>query len=459
MENISRVLVANRGEIALRIINACKALGIQSVLAVSEADRDSLPARIADRTICIGPARPRESYLRVPTLIAAALGTGSDAIHPGYGFLAEQPELADACEKNGLKFIGPRAETIRQMGNKLRARTIAKKFGIPVIPGSEEVSDSHQALAIAEEIGMPFLIKAAAGGGGRGMKIVTDARVAKETFEIARQEAIEAFGDPTLYIEQYIPSARHIEVQILGDRYGNVIHVGERDCSLQRRYQKIIEEAPAYSLSRQQREQVRHLGAVITREIKYENAGTVEFILDEAGGQLYFMEMNTRIQVEHPVTEMVTGIDLVREQIRIAGGQPLGISQEEVSFNGHAIECRINAELPEKDFQPCPGRLSRWEVPGGPGTRVDSHCFSGYFIPPYYDSLLAKVITTGVNRAEATARMGYALDNFIITGVATTIPFLRFLVNDSSYIQGKVNTRWVEQMVPRFQAEVAGITG
>ncbi|MDP2645128.1 MAG: acetyl-CoA carboxylase biotin carboxylase subunit [Desulfobacterales bacterium] len=458
MNHISRILIANRGEIALRIIKACKVLGIQSVLAVSDLDRDSLPARLADRTICIGPAPPRESYLKIDTLIAAALGTNCNAIHPGYGFLAEQSEFARACEKQALTFIGPRSETIRQMGNKLLARKMAKELAVPVVPGSDEVKDFQQMQAVVEDIGLPLLVKAASGGGGRGMKIVTDSLNLKETFEIARQEAQSAFGDPSLYVERYIPSARHIEIQVLGDQQGTVIHLGERDCSLQRRYQKIIEEAPAYCLTDQKREQVRHLAVVMAGGIKYENAGTLEFILDEDHGQFYFMEMNTRIQVEHPVTEMVTGVDLVAEQILIADGQPLSLCQADVTITGHAIECRINAELADSQFQPSPGRIGRWEPAEGTGIRVDSHCYSGYFVPPYYDSLLAKVIASGKDRAAAIERMDQALDSFIISGVHTTIPFLQFLIRDRDFIQGRVNTRWAEHKVPEFQAQRSGLS-
>jgi len=456
MKNIARIMVANRGEIALRIIRACKKLGVESVLAVSDMDRDSLPARSADRTICIGSAPPRESYLKVDTLIAAALGTGCNAIHPGYGFLAEQAGFASACEKQGLAFVGPRSDTIRQMGNKLLARQMANDLGVPVVPGSEEVKDFAQFQEVVNEIGLPLLIKAAAGGGGRGMKIVQDIESLKETFEIARQESLSAFGDPTLYVERYVPRARHIEVQVLGDRYGKVIHLGERDCSLQRRYQKIIEEAPAYCLTEAKRGEVHDLALVMARGIGYENAGTLEFILDEERGEFYFMEMNTRIQVEHPVTEMVTGVDLVAEQIRIADGQPLGFSQEDITITGHAIECRINAETVASQFRPCPGRLGRWEEAQGPGIRVDSHCYSGYFIPPYYDSLIAKVIASGTDRNEAIERMRQALAGFIVSGVETTIPFLQFLIRDPHFLSGRVNTRWVEQKLPEFQELLRG---
>jgi len=454
LQNITRVLVANRGEIALRIIKACKSLGVESVLAASDPDRDSLPARLADRTICIGSASPRESYLKIRTILSAALGTGCNAIHPGYGFLAEQAGFARACEEQGLAFIGPRSETIEQMGDKLLARQKAKELGVPIVPGSEEVKDFRQFQEVAEEIGVPLLIKAAAGGGGRGMKIVTEPGTLPEIFELARQEALSAFGDPTLYVERYIPHARHIEVQVLGDREGKVIHLGERDCSLQRRYQKIIEEAPAYCLSAAQREEVHQLAMVMAGGIRYENAGTLEFILDEERGQFYFMEMNTRIQVEHPATEMVTGVDLVAEQIRIATGQPLSLSQADVTITGHAIECRINAELTASQFQPCPGRLREWTAAEGPGIRVDTHCYAGYFITPYYDSLLAKVITRGGDRREAVERMDQALASFVVSGVETTIPFLQFLIRDPDFLSGKVHTKWAEQKVPGFQAQM-----
>jgi acetyl-CoA carboxylase biotin carboxylase subunit len=452
--NIGRILVANRGEIAVRIIKACRELGIGSVAAVSEADRESLPAKMVDRAVCIGPPRSTDSYLKIDTLICAALGTHCDAIHPGYGFLAEQPELAEACRKHGIVFIGPSPENLRQMGNKLLARKIVKHCGIPVIPGSEKVKDVQEAMKVAEEMKFPILLKAAAGGGGRGIKIVTNREELKTTFETAAAEARAAFGDETLYIEHYIPNARHIEVQIVADHLGNVIHVGERDCSLQRRYQKVIEEAPAPSISSELRETIRRAGVNVAKSINYKSVGTVEFIFDQDLGQFYFLEMNTRIQVEHPVTEMISGIDLVKEQIRIAGHHPLSLSQSEVRLTGHSIECRINAELPEAGFQPCPGRISEWIPPQGQGIRVDSHCYPGYFIPPYYDSLIAKVITLGADRSEAIERMRYALESFFISGVHTTISFLHFLLNKSDFIEGRVNTRWIEQVLSNNKYQI-----
>lgn len=445
--SIKRMLIANRGEIAVRIIRACKELGIETVAAVSEADKDSLPAKIADRSICIGPPRPMDSYLKIDALIYAALGTHCDAIHPGYGFLAEQPELAESCLKHGIIFVGPSPENLRQMGDKLLARKIVKEYGVPVIPGSEKVSDIAEASKKCEEMGFPILLKASAGGGGRGIKIVNNPDELKTTFETAAAEARTAFGDETLYIEHYIQNARHIEVQIVADNFGNVIHVGERDCSLQRRYQKIIEEAPAPSLSQEIREAIRNAGVTIAKRIGYKSVGTVEFIYDQDLGQFYFLEMNTRIQVEHPVSEMISGIDLIKEQIKIADNKPLKISQNDVRLRGHAIECRINAESPDNGFLPYPGRITEWIPPVGDNIRVDTHCFKGYFVPPYYDSLIAKLITFGNNRTEAIKRMQDALNSFIISGIPTTIPFLKFLINQKDFITGKVNTRWVEEIL------------
>ena len=448
--SIARVLVANRGEIALRVIKACRELGIESVIAVSEADRESLPARTADRAVCIGPPRSSESYLKVESIIAAALGTKSDAVHPGYGFLAEKPELAEACEKHGVKFIGPKPDSIRQMGNKLAARALVSEYRIPVVPGSPNVGSLKEGFALAESIGFPVLLKVAAGGGGRGIKIVTEASELQRAFEMATAEAKAAFGDATLYIERYLPNARHIEVQILGDQSGNVIHVGERDCSLQRRYQKVVEEALAYSIPEQVRKKIRTAAVTAAKNIRYENAGTIEFILDQESGKFYFLEMNTRIQVEHPVTEMITGVDLVQEQISIANGQRLSYKQSDIRFSGHAIECRITAESPRDGFRPSPGVITEWHPPEGEGIRVDSHCFEGYFVPPFYDSLLAKLITHGADRHEAMKRMGEALESFRVNGIATTIPFLGFLLHQQDYISGKVNTRWVERKLEQF---------
>ncbi len=444
MKKISRILVANRGEIAVRIIRACRELGIQSVLAVSEADRDSLPGRMADRVVCIGPPPPMESYLQVGPIVMAAVGTGAEAIHPGYGFLAEQPELPEACERYGLIFIGPKADHIRKMGDKLWARKMARDSGIPVIPGSALVHDYSEALRVGDELGFPILIKAAAGGGGRGMKIARKPGDVKVIFDEAAAEAYSAFGDGRLYVERYIADARHVEIQILGDAFGRIVHLGERDCSLQRRYQKMVEEAPSPAVFPEIREEMCRAALVLTSGIQYENAGTVEFVLDQEEGRFYFLEMNTRIQVEHPVTEMITGIDLVQEQIRIAAGHPIRFSQADVRFSGHALECRITAESPRRGFQPCPGRITRWEPPKDERVRVDTHGYQGYFVPPYYDSLLAKLIAGGRGREEAMARMRRALSQFVIDGVDTTIPFHRFILESPDYQKGKINTRWLE---------------
>jgi acetyl-CoA carboxylase biotin carboxylase subunit len=447
--SISRVFVANRGEIALRVVNACRALGVESVVGCSEADKDSLPVRAADRAICIGPPRAADSYLNIEKIISAALASKSDALHPGYGFLAERPELAEACARKGIKFIGPSAESIRRMGNKLHARALAKKFGVPVGPGSEKIKDVKEATKLAEKIRFPVLIKAAAGGGGRGMKVVNASGELKRAFETAAAEAGAAFGDSTLYLERYIANARHIEVQILGDSFGNVVHVGERDCSLQRRHQKVVEEAPAASIAPKLREEIQSAAVTIAKKSEYENAGTIEFILDQDAQRYYFLEMNTRIQVEHPVSEMVSSMDLVQEQIRIAGGEKLSRSQVGMTFSGHAIECRINAESAAYSFRPSPGLITGWRPPEGPHIRLDSHCYAGYRVPPYYDSLLAKLIVHGNNRIEAVGRMQEALENFFVSGIDTTIPFLRFVTQRLDYVKGNVNTRWLESLLEK----------
>jgi len=450
--NLSRVLIANRGEIAVRIIRACQGLGIQTVLAASEADRDSLPARIAGRTVCIGPANTTDSYLNLKAIVAAALGTGSDAVHPGYGFLAESPELAEACAAQGITFVGPRPEQIRQMGNKLQARALARQYGLPILPGSEKVHSFAEAAKIAERIGLPVMMKAAAGGGGRGMKIVTDYGDMQQMFGSASAEARAAFGDDTLYLERFIPNARHIEVQVLGDRFGNVIHLGERDCSLQRRHQKLVEESPAPAITDALRAQIRQAGVTLARNIRYENAGTVEFIVDQDTETFYFLEMNTRIQVEHPVSEMITGIDLVQEQFRVARGESLRFSQADVNFRGHAIECRINAELPAEGFRPSPGRIEEWHPPEGPNIRLDTHCYAGYTVPMYYDSMLAKLIVYGGDRAEALQRMRRALEQFSISGVGTTLTFLHFVMGHPDFAAGRVNTSLVERLIEQMVA-------
>ena len=452
---VSRVLIANRGEIAVRIIRACQGLGIETVLAVSEADRDSLPARIAGRTVCIGAASTTDSYLNIKAIVAAALGTESDAVHPGYGFLAESPELAEACAAQGITFVGPGPEQIREMGNKLQARALARQYGLPILPGSEKVHSYEEAGKVARRIGVPVMMKAAAGGGGRGMKIVTDHKDMQHLFGSASAEARAAFGDYTLYLERYIPNARHIEVQVLGDRFGNVIHLGERDCSLQRRHQKLVEESPAPAITEALRENIRQAGVTLARNIRYENAGTVEFIVDQDAGKFYFLEMNTRIQVEHPVSEMITGIDLVQEQFRVARGESLRFSQSDVTFRGHAIECRINAELPAEGFRPSPGRLVQWRPPEGPNIRLDTHCYAGYTVPLYYDSMLGKLIVYGCDRTEALERMRRALEQFTVSGIGTTLAFLHFVMGHPDFAAGKVNTNLVEQLIEQMLAQVS----
>jgi acetyl-CoA carboxylase biotin carboxylase subunit len=447
MRKISRVFIANRGEIAVRIIKACKALGIETCLAVSEADRESMAAKMANRTVCIGPPRAQESYLRVDTVLTAARGTESQAIHPGYGFLAENPELAKACNEQGIIFIGPPENCIRRMGNKLLARTLVKGYGVPVIPGSEKVKDAKEGADLAHEISFPVILKAAAGGGGRGIKIITAPREMTTIFDTAAAEARTAFGDDTLYMEKYIVRARHIEVQILGDSRGNVIHLGERDCSVQRRYQKVIEESPAPALSDALRQQIQSAAVTICRSIGYQSAGTVEFVFDKDTQKSYFLELNTRIQVEHPVTEMVSDVDIVQEQIKIAEGMPIGVPQSMVELSGHAIECRITAEAPQRDFAPSPGKVTQWSLPQGDGIRIDTHCHAGYVVSPYYDSLLAKVITAGKDRTEAIDRMKYALEHFSVKGVETVIPFLLFVLAREEYKKGDLHTKWLEEVL------------
>ncbi|MBN2567896.1 MAG: acetyl-CoA carboxylase biotin carboxylase subunit [Deltaproteobacteria bacterium] len=446
---ISRVLIANRGEIALRIIKACHDLGIETVAVVSEIDRESKPANEADRAVCIGPSQAVNSYLKVKTIVAAALGSGADAIHPGYGFLAEQPDLVEACQDNNLTFIGPTADNIRKMGDKLLAREMIGKLGIPVIPGSEMVSTGEEAKKAATALGFPVLIKAAAGGGGKGIKTVNIPGDLKDVFSEASGEALAAFGDGRVFVERYIPNARHIEVQVMGDSQGNIVHLFERDCSLQRRYQKILEEAPSPVVTEELRKRICDAAVRVATHIGYENAGTIEFVFDQDQNLFYFLEMNTRIQVEHPITEMITGIDLVKEQIIVAAGNPLSICQKDIKMSGHSIECRINAESPGRNFHPSPGRINLWGPPKGDGIRIDSHCYSGYFVPPYYDSLLAKLVTWGDDRSEAIKKMQYALDNFTISGVDTTVPFHRYILQNNDYLEGKINTRWIEDTVLR----------
>ncbi len=447
---VTRVLVANRGEIAVRIIRACQGLGIDTVLAASQADLDSLGARLADRTVCIGPPSASQSYLDTRLLVNAALATGCDALHPGYGFLAESAELSQLCADHGVTFVGPKPEQIAQMGNKIRARVLAAELGLPTLSGSTKVETPEEALAIARRVGLPMMIKAAAGGGGRGMKIVQDEVDMAPMFTAAANEARAAFGDGTLYLERYIANARHIEVQVLGDRHGNVIHLGERDCSLQRRHQKLVEEAPAPNITESLRQRIREAGVALARGFGYENAGTVEFIVDQDAQAFYFLEMNTRIQVEHPVTEMVTGIDLVQEQLRVARGEVLRFSQDAIQLRGHAIECRINAEQVDLGFLPSPGLITQWEPPTGTNIRLDSHCHAGYKVPIFYDSMIGKLIVYGTDRDEARARMSRALELFKVSGVATTIRLQHFLVNQPRFASGDVNTRLVEEVLPEL---------
>ena len=453
--SVTRVLIANRGEIAVRIIRACHGMGIETVAAVSEADRESLPARVASRSVCIGPARSIDSYLKVENLIAAAQGTGCDALHPGYGFLSERASLAQACAENRITFVGPSAENITQMGDKLEARKIARSAGVPLVPGSDHAKNPDEAAKLAEEIGYPLLLKASAGGGGRGIKLVSNRGEIENTFRTAAAEARAAFGNDTLYMEKYVGNARHIEVQILGDSQGNVIHLGERDCSLQRRHQKIIEEAPAYAVPPAVRAKICNAAANLARSIGYRSAGTIEFIYDNDSAEFYFLEMNTRIQVEHPVTEMITGVDLVSQQLRIARGEALPFKQSDIQCGGHAIECRINAESPQHGFRPCPGQIAEWQEPHGPGVRVDTHCFSGYFVPPYYDSLLAKLIVHADTRERAADRTGEALDQFHVTGIDTLVPFLKTVIADPEYRAGAVNTRWLEKKLQQYSAKLS----
>ncbi|MBI3108982.1 MAG: acetyl-CoA carboxylase biotin carboxylase subunit [Candidatus Rokubacteria bacterium] len=442
---MNTVLVANRGEIAVRVIRACRALGLRTVAVYSEADRGALHARLADRAVCIGPAPAARSYLDAQALLATARGVGADAVHPGYGFLAENADFAAACAEAGLIFVGPSAEAIRAMGDKVQARARAAALGIPVVPGPRgALAGPAEVAAAARSIGYPLLLKAAAGGGGRGMRVVRSAGELAEAFGTAHAEAQAAFGDGRLYVERFLEGVRHVEVQVLADRFGAAVQLGERDCSIQRRHQKVLEEAPAPGVSPALRAAMGAAALALARGIKYESAGTVEFVLEPATGRFHFIEMNTRIQVEHPVTEVVTGVDLVAAQLRVAAGERLGLAQAEVRIEGHALECRINAEAPDADFRPSPGRIERWKVPDGPGLRVDTHVEPGAVVPPYYDSLLAKVIAHGRDRDEAIARMRAALGRFEVEGVETTIAFHRRILDHPDFGSGRVHTRWVE---------------
>lgn len=442
--SLRRVLVANRGEIAVRLVRGCLEEGIEAVVAVSEADQDSLAARLAHDVVHIGPASPAQSYLRVEQIIAGALLTGCDAVHPGYGFLSERPELAEACSANGLAFVGPSADTIRQGGDKVAARALARAVGVPTGAGSDTVESARAAMAVAEEVGYPVLLKAAAGGGGRGMVRVDSHDDLAEQFTTASNEAASAFGDGRLYMERFVENARHVEVQLLADAHGHVVHLGDRDCSAQRRFQKVVEEAPASALSDDLHEGMAAAAVALGRELRYEGAGTVEFLVDLDRGDFSFLEINTRIQVEHPITEVVSGVDIVREQLRIAAGRPLSFHQDDVVISGHAIECRINAESPAEGFLPSPGTITAWAPPTGEHVRLDTHAYEGYEVPPYYDSLLAKLVVSGTDRASAIENMLAALEAFEVAGVDTTIDLHRALVDHADFRNDKINTKWLE---------------
>ena len=442
---IGKLLIANRGEIALRILRSCRELGIPTVAVHSTVDRHALHVQLADEAVCVGEASSSRSYLNIPNILAAATSRGADAIHPGYGFLAENDRFAEICHDHGITFVGPSPASIRAMGDKSTARATMQRVGVPTIPGSEGLlADAVEAAAVAETMGYPVMIKATAGGGGRGMRLVPAADQLPALFRAAQGEAEAAFGNPGLYMEKFIDRPRHVEVQVLADRHGNVVHLGERDCSIQRRHQKLLEEAPSPGLAPEVRQRMGEAAVAAARSIGYEGAGTVEFLLDRQGN-FYFMEMNTRIQVEHPVTEMVTGIDLIAEQLRIAGGEPLSMTQEGIQVRGHAIECRINAEDPANNFRPAPGRITGWLPPGGPGVRVDSHVYTGYEIPPFYDSLIGKLIVWGVDREAALRRMRRALSECAVTGIPTTIDFHLALLDRPEFQAADVHTKFVEQ--------------
>ncbi len=448
-----KVFIAHRGEIAVRIIRACHELGIRTVVAYSQADRDSLAVRLSDEAVCIGPAAPGKSYLNAPALISAALITGCDAVHPGYGFLSENSYFAEIVKQCRLVLIGPTPEAIATMGDKAAAREAMITAGLPSIPGSQTtLANLDEARELARQIGYPVLLKAAAGGGGRGMRIVNDESDIQQAYTTARGEAESAFGKGDLYLEKFLPVARHIEIQVLGDNYGNLIHLGERECSIQRRHQKLVEEAPSPVGTADLRQRMGADAIRGANSINYTGVGTMEFLLDPQGNY-YFIEMNTRIQVEHPITELVTGLDLVKWQLRVAAGERLTLSQADVRMNGHAIECRINAEDAQRDFRPEGGEVDLYLPPGGPGVRIDSHLYSGYTIPTTYDSLLAKVVVWGSDRAEAISRMSRALDECIITGVTTTIPFHQALMQDDNFRRGDFSTGYLASFIERYRAK------
>ena len=447
-----KVLIANRGEIALRIIRACKELGIATVAVYSQADSQSLHVSLADEAYCIGPAQSSKSYLHIPAIISVALTSGADAIHPGYGFMAERADFVDICSEHNIKFIGPSSEAMRAMGDKASARATMIASGVPVTPGTGLVETVEQVREFANKVGFPVIIKATAGGGGKGMRIVREEYELEDAFNLCRNEAKNAFGNPEVYVEKYLENPRHIEVQILADSFGNVVHLGERDCSIQRRHQKLLEEAPSPAISEEIRKAMGQAAVNAAKAINYEGAGTIEFLLDESDPKRkkwYFMEMNTRVQVEHCVSEMISGVDIVKEQIRVAAGQRLSVKQEDICLRGHAIECRINAEDPDRDFMPFAGKIEGYIAPGGFGVRVDSHAYTGYAIPPYYDSMVGKLICWGKDREEARLRMLRALSEYVITGIKTTIPFHREILNDEVFISGNFNTSFLEKSFKR----------
>ncbi len=439
-----KVLIANRGEIAVRIIRACREIGIPTVAVYSQADAEALHVSLATEAYCIGPQQSSKSYLNIPAIISTALLCGADAIHPGYGFLAENAEFAQICEKHGIKFIGPRPESITLMGDKSNARKTMTKAGVPITPGTGVIKSLDEAKEFATKCGYPIIIKASAGGGGKGMRIVRKEDELESMLNICKQEALNNFSNDDVYIEKFVENPHHIEVQIIGDQYGNVVHLGERDCSIQRRHQKLIEETPSIAIDKETRDQICNAAIKAAKAIKYEGAGTLEFLLDN-DKNWYFMEMNTRIQVEHCVSEMISNVDIVKEQIYVAAGEKLSFTQKDIILRGHAIECRINAENPEKNFIPCPGKIDAYVPPGGFGVRVDSHVYQGYTIPPFYDSMIAKVICWGRDRHEARRRMYRALKEFVITGVETTLPFHQDIVEDEVYMSGKFDTSFIEE--------------
>ncbi len=441
----SKILIANRGEIALRVLRACAEMGIATVAVHSTADAEAMHVRLADESMCIGPASARDSYLNMPAILSAALITGAEAIHPGYGFLSENADFAEMVEAHGLTFIGPTAAQIRTMGDKITAKSTMAALGVPLVPGSAgEVPDIAAAIEVAQAIRYPVLIKAAAGGGGRGMKVAYDEAGLEEAFSLARAEAAAAFGNNAVYIEKYLDRPRHVELQVLGDHFGTVVHLGERDCSLQRRHQKLLEEAGSPGITAHERADLGRIATQALEKFGYRNAGTLEFLYQD--GQFAFIEMNTRLQVEHPVSEMVSGVDLVREQIRIASGERLGYTQNDIQLSGHAIECRITAEDPD-NFAPSPGLVSMYHAPGGLGVRIDSALYAGYRVPPHYDSLIAKLVVHGRTRPEAIARMRRALDEFVVAGIKTTLPLHRRIMQDPKFIEGDYDIHWLERFV------------